>query len=414
MGDTVNYNAFPKGLDNIHGNVDVPKGALRGAVNVDILSSGRPRMRSGMAQAIADAGAHSVFAADDNTRMVYATGSTLKMVSPNLVATTILSNALLAKPLSFAELHGEIYFSNEDINGKVNALNTYEPWGVVPPSLPPTLTTTAGDHFIQVTCAFVLASGEVSGAPIAAQATCTDTPTVRVSNIPVSSDSRVLYTRIYVTDVDGKEFFQQVDVPNGITTTTISGALCLGEELLTQFMQPPPCGQLIEFNNGRFFVASGPVLYPTQPLRYGLYLPDEDYYPYPERITLVRGVQNGLFVSAEQTYFEQGICTPDHVHKPVLPYRAIEGASAKINVDSTKDVLWLSERGFVRGSAGGAVKNLTEGQLAVETGIPRACLGIHERQGHKAAIAIVTGGKTSPLVHKDYIEAEAERVSEVE
>lgn len=412
MGDTVNYRGFSKGLDNIHSNVDVATGALRGAVNVDILKSGRPRMRQGIAQAVADAGAHSIFASGD--RMLWATASALKMATPNLAVTTLLSDARFAKPLSFVALHGEIYLSNEDINGKVNLLGAYEPWGIVPPAAAPTLTANlTGDHYVQVTCAFVAASGEVSGAPRASVVACTDTPTVKLTNIPVSSDSRVIYTRIYVTDVDGSAFFQQVDVPAGVTTWTISGHLCLGEQLLTQFMQPPPCGQALEYHNGRIYIAAGSNVVRTQPLRYGCYDPNEDFLMYPERVTLLRAVEDGMYVSSDQTHFEQGIGTPEYVHKPVLPYRAIEGASVKIKVQSSEDVLWLSERGFVRGSAGGQVRNLTEAQLAIERGISRAALGIHEREGHKAAIAIIQGGRPNPLVHDDYIEAEAERVSEI-
>jgi hypothetical protein len=410
MADKVNYRGFPKGMDNRRANYDVPKGALRDGFNVDVLSSGSVRRRRGIAQAIASAGAHSLFA-EDNVRMVWATPTTLKLATPNLSVSTILTDSRLASPLSYVALHGEIYFSNEAINGKINALNVYEPWGITPPAIAPALAATSGTRFVQVTCAFVTASGEISGAPLGAVVSCGDAPVIQASAIPQSSDSRVVATRLYVTEIDGTMFFHHADVPAGTTSFTIRNELARGDKLVTQFMQPPPPGQLIRRFGGRIYIAAGSNMFKTQPLRYGLYDPEEDFLMEPERIRLLTSVEDGMFVSSDGTYFLTGLGTTDMQRRQVFPYRAIEGAS--YDFPESGDVMWLSERGFVRGSDGGAAKNLTEDRVAM-TQYTRGAMGLVEYDGHKAMIAITQGGTASRLVAKDFVESQQVLASEAE
>ena len=395
------YSGWPKGMDNRRANHDVPLDTLRDGLNVDVLTSGKVRLRSGITQAVADTGAHSVFS--DGTRLVWATPTTLKTADGNFVKSTLLTDTRLAKPLSYVALHGEIYFSNEDINGKINAAGEYEPWGIVGPTTAPVCSAVAGVRRYQVTCTFVTASGEESGAPLGAEVLCSDIPSIQLTSIPQSSDSRVVATRIYVTNIDGTDFYAQLDIPTGITAWTLTGFFANGARLRTQFMAPPPPGQLLEYLNGVLYVASGSAIYHTDPLRYVLCAP-EGFFMEPKRVTLLKAVDDGVYVSSDQTYFLAAPGTKDVVRKPVLPYRAVEGAAVSMTDDG--NVMWLSERGFVLGGNGGEVKNLTEGQLAMPS-YERGCLGIVERDGHTAAVAVMQGeGTASPLVSEDYEEPE--------
>jgi hypothetical protein len=418
--EPVRYDGFPLGMNNRRSDFDLQQGEdgapLRNAVNVDILASGRVRRRRGLTQRVADANAHSIFS--DGVRMVWATPTALKLVGPNLVPTTLLTSVLLATPISYVPLHGEIYFSNERINGKITAANEYTPWGITPPSSAPTLAATAGDRFVQVTCTFVIgrpdaptSPGEESGAPLGVVVSCTDTPSIRVTNIPQSSDSRVRWTRIYVTALNGTVFYSEVDVPAGVTAVTLNGKFGLGQRLETQFMQPPPPGQLLTYSAGRLHIASGNNVFSTRPLRYGLYDPEEDFLMYPERVTLLKGVEDGVYLSVERTYFVPGVGTPGVKPVEVFDYRAIEGAAC--DVAGSSDVMWLSERGLIRAANGGAAKNLTEEQIAIET-VSRACLGPLEYNGHKAVLAIAEEGKVSSFASTDFVAAEAARLANLE
>lgn len=369
---------------------------LRDAVNVDVLTSGKLRRRTGIKQIVADAGAHSVFVAAGS--LVWATANALKIKTGNDI-TTLLTSPKLAAPLSYVEVNGRTYFSNEQINGIITEDGEYEPWGIEPPSTAPTLDASAGKHHYQVTCTFVTASGEESGAPLAAQVLCGDVPSIRVSNIPQSSDTRVVATRLYATNIDDGNFQKVMDVPAGITIATLTGYFASGAMLKTQFMQPPPPGQLLEYNNGVIYIASGNNVYRTQPLRYNMYDPMEDFYMYPARVTLLKSVPDGMYISSDQVYFVSGMGTDAVQQLQLLTGRAIEGAATRL--PDGEEIVFVTDRGFVKGAAGGQVVNLTEDKMALDF-YPRGALGYTERDGHKALLAVFADGQENPAVSDDF------------
>jgi hypothetical protein len=336
-------------------------------------------------------------------------------------------------------VNGEIYLSNESINGKINVLGQYVPWGIVPPLVAPVcssadsvpretyapaiLPTLKGrntqklNRHYQVTCTFVLASGEESGAPLAVKVIGADTGYISVGSIPQSSDSRVVATRIYVADIDSDVFYAHIDVPNGVTSTYLAGPYGKGKELKTQFMVNPPCGQLVDYARGRIYIAVGNIVYFTEPIQYGLVNARFGFYMFPEHVTLLKGTNTGLYVSSDITYYVDGDPKPlkdggsiPTTLKPVLPYKAIEGAACNL-VDS-QDVMWLSERGVVLGKDGGDVKNLTEDRIAMESSA-RGCMSIVEMNGMKNVLTIMRTAKDSPFIAKDYIEAEQDRIADL-
>lgn len=402
------YSGWAKGMDNRRADFDLPVDVLRDAVNVDVHSSGQVKMRRGIVQVIPDANAHSVYS--DGKRLVWATPNTLKMADANMDKITLLTDSRLANPLSYTLVNGEIYFSNEQINGKINALGAYEKWGIVPPSTQPTLSAVTGPYLFQVVVAFVTLSGEESGSGLPVQVMTTDPATIIVSNIPQSSDSRVVATRIYVTGPDGDVYFRNQDVPTGITNEILYGPFDNGMFLKNQFNANPPPGQLIEKHKGWIFIAIGNLLIHTDALRYGIYEDTASFFMFPERLTLLKAVPDGVYVSADKTYFLPNAGTEDVQQIPVLPYRAIEGAAC--HLPNSEDVAWMSERGLVRGSAGGQVVNLTEGQIAVDK-FTRGCLGYAKNNGHQALVSIMTGATPNPMVSPDFVALDAIRKAEI-
>lgn len=408
---------WERGMDNRLSSIDIPSDILRNAVNVDVLTSGKVRRRRGIVQRAASAGAHSMFS--DNVRMLWATANELKLMNLNFVQSTLLTDVRLASRLSMVTVNNETYFVNESITGKVKADNTHEAWGVTGPTQAPTcvsLDTAPLNIQYQVTCTFVLASGEESGAPIGRKVVGGADGVISLTNIPVSSDSRVSRVCIYVSDMDGTVFYKYVDLPNGTTTFLIRGPYGTGKKLMTQFMEPMPPGQLVEYYNGRLYVAVGNVVVFTDALRYGLYRPDFNFYMFPERVTLLKAVDDGLYISSDITYFLGG--DPKVAAKPsaasvdlmpVLPYKAIEGAACDLSY--AHDVMWLSERGFVRGGAGGKVTNLTEDHIAMDAAT-RGCIGMMETNGLKSVVAIMRESTTNPIASNDYVEVENERIED--
>lgn len=402
----VEYKGWPAGVNNVAPDVDLPTDqygrviALRDGVNVDVLTSGDVRRRAGIRQVIADANAHSVYATE--TLMIWATPTALRVADVNFVVKASLSTPKLAKPISYVTVNGRTYFSNEDVNGIINADGTYEPWGIVPPKTAPTLSGAAGNRKYQVTCTFVTNTGEESGAPLGSTISCGDTPSIVVSNIPQSSDPRVVATRLYVTNIDGTIFYHASDVPAGITSTALNGFFAYGAVLRTQFMVPPPPGQLLEYSNGVIYIASGQTVYHTAPLRYGAYKPDDNFYMYPERVTLVKSVPDGIYIGADRIYFLTGAATGDVAQTQVALSRAVEGAHC--DLPDTEDVMFVTNRGFTRGSSGGQVTNLTEKNIALNV-YARGALGYSEFDGHRTVIGLFGESKPNPAVAKDFLKS---------
>lgn len=402
MAEQIQYSAW-EGIDTRRPDFDIPKTLFRNATNVDILSTGRVRRRRGITQVIADPNAHSVFS--DGVRLIYATPTTLKLVQSNFAAATLLSDARLNKPLSYVEVNGDVYFSNEKINGKINAAGAYEPWGIVPPPYAPIITKKgATTETVQVTCTFVTATGEESGAPLAVALPVGEN--VLVSGIPQSTDSRVTTVRIYATELNGRDLFQAADVPAGVTSVTINSPFAKGALLETQFMQPPPPGQLLEYLQGRIFIASGSNVYFTEPLRYGCYDPEANFYMAQQRVTLLRAVNDGLYIGADTTVFVTQAGTEEALRTPVVPYSAVEGAA--MTLPDGVSVMWLSDRGFIVGGNGGQIKPVTEATIAMPM-YAFGCMGLIENDGHKHAVTILAPPKPSAYVSKDFIVADATR-----
>jgi hypothetical protein len=418
----VTYKGFPKGVDNRSSDFGVTDEFLRDAVNVDILNSGNVRRRRGISQKIASSGAHSVFS--DDTRMVWATANKLYVAGADLAPMLLLTDPNLGlQPLSYAAVNGDIYFSNEYTNGKIMASGAaFEPWGIIPPQWGPvctgsTVAAGAKARQYQVTCTFVTASGEESGAPLGTTVLCGDTPRIACSFIPQSLDVRVVATRLYVTNVDDTIFSHAMDVQKGTTSAVLNGYFANGAALKTQFNSNPPFGQLLEYHNGSIYIAQGNILWWTEPLRYSIYDNTANFLMFPERITMVKGVgdqgpreHQGLFISADQTYFIPFVGTGEVKAWPKLPYKAIEGAAMRL--PNRPDVMWFSDRGFVRGKAGGEAGNLTEGQIAVDK-YAHGALGYTEINGHKSAMAIMQTAIIPSFANPDVAVAEATRITEI-
>jgi hypothetical protein len=418
---------WARGMDNRRSNSDIPADMVRMAVNVDALLSGRMRRRRGISQVVADANAHSVFGGEN--RLYWATPTTLKSCDINFDnPITHLTSPLLANPISFFEHQGAVYFSNEQINGKIVG-TTYQPWGIVPPSVAPvssgitsTITDPMSPFFPSITparqkqiarnyaltCTFVIKQNgieiEESGAPAGLLGISDDSGYLSF-NVPQPTDARVTHTRIYVADMNGTAYFQALEVPVGQTTATLNHPYTLGKQLTTQFLMNPPPGQFIVYRHGRFFIAAGNILYFTEPLRYGGVHAVHGFFMYPERITMLIAVDDGIYLSSDQTYFlsgtpEKGKITQDHV----FPYRAIEGAAT--NFPDSNDAVWRSERGIVIGHSGGKAENVTESQIALDT-VQRATIGFIETNGARRIVTIAKDSSPSPLQNKDYTDAEA-------
>lgn len=410
---SVTLGRWPLGEVNTSSDVSVPNDGLRLAVNVNLSADGVPSRRKGIRQLIAMAGAHSLYT--DGARMYWGGPAGLYMADSTGKPTLLDVSTAYAAPLAFVTVNGDTYVTNDAIGTKITAAGVAEPWGIVPPAaapVPVAAPLVGGELGIrmQVTCTFVTATGEESGAPLAAEVIVGSNPSFQIIGIPQSADPRVVATRIYATNVDGQDFYRVADAPNGTLTMAVSGFGGAGMALTTQFNGPPPTGHILEYYAGRILIASGSVLHYTEALRYSLYDNVHNFIQFPARITMVKAVPDGVFVSADRVYFLPALGTDDVSQRVVSLHKAIEGAAC--NDLGTSDVFWFSERGLMRGSSGGKVEEVTGGRLAMPY-YPQGRATMVLSAGSPQVVGVFDYGVPSARTHADFLAEEARRANTV-
>jgi hypothetical protein len=141
----------------------------------------------------------------------------------------------------------------------------------------------------------------------------------------------------------------------------------------TNYKLPLPAGQRIEYYRGRLYVAKGNVIYIADALcdhydiRTGFRVFEND-------ITMLRAVDNGIYVSDGNTWFLQG-AEPDEFQRTkvsdsdAIPYTdsIISGLYVGSGIAGNM-AIWTSTYGICIGDNTGVVKNLTSDRYYMSSG----------------------------------------------
>lgn len=411
MDKGVVVKGWKRGMDNIHDAAElaydqqgeVTLDALRDAVNVDILDTGMIRRRKGRTKLISG-NCHSVWSEDGILLMVK--DNNLVLVKPDYSTTTIKAG-IGPRVVQYAQVNGEVYYSNGVVSGKVvNGVNVE--WGVEIPKTAPTPSSVSGSLFpgrYQVACTYINIYGEEGGGSAARSINISDGSGISIST-PAASSVETMKCRVYMTSQNGEVFYLVGETTPG-STITISSAPEYTIPMSTQFMTKMLPGDLIEYYRGRMYSAVGNILWYSQPYTYGLLNPLSNYIVYPSEITILKAVRDGMYLAADKTYFLSGSGGADFDQMDIFDEGAAKYSAS--NIPNAKDILWYSKRGIMLGSEGGQIVNLQDGRVRpdpVETGVT-----LYREQD---SITQVLGvGKDAPyrsaLAAADYWDAEIER-----
>lgn len=188
--------------------------------------------------------------------------------------------------------------------------------------------------------------------------------------LSVDKDARMSYvevgSRVYFTNgyekgyIEDRTFhpWEYVDYPGPVTTKTFVG---------------PPLGHLLEVYNGFMFIAQENALWHSRAFKYHAFHLHGDHNLFPHKITMVRAVKDGLYVSTEyDTYYLNGLHPKEFFQVKVADYPAILGTDVlvdgrKIRSGEIKDnvVIWTSTKGICIGGSEGYFENLTERKLVL-------------------------------------------------
>lgn len=386
---------WPKGVDNIHADFELPQDALRDAVNVDIFDSGKLRRRRGSTLKTALTGGHSFWSDPRLSEAYYVAGTTLYSYSPQLTSAAVVTGLMAGRAVAYAYVNGEVFWSNGVVSGRIqNGVNV--PWGVETPSGNAALSATTGglpSGTYQVVTTFKNAAGEESGAQNAQSITLAAVGGILMSNLPRAVSAAVTHQCVYLTPQNGDVLFKIAQLPIAQTSYTISSQGSPTVALRTQDLAAMPAGDIIAELNGIIYVASGPFIYHSEPLRYGLYNPAKNYYAFPADVDVMLATPSGLHVCADRSYFIQSPGTSEVAQVLTLPYGAVKGTG--VYLPNNTGVSWFSPRGQIV-AEGAQVTNITEKQHV--PGIMSSGVSfVREQQGLKQIITVTHQNELSPL-----------------
>jgi hypothetical protein len=178
--------------------------------------------------------------------------------------------------------------------------------------------------------------------------------------------------------LDGKTYYAN-GFENGVNHDGVSWAWVgedyVGPETIHHIELRPPTGHLLEVMSGRMLIAQGDVMWFSMPFAPSHFRPSRDYVPFERRITMMRALPDGLWVSDETgIYWFSGHDPEQWVRARKANYPAIIGTSVLVDGAKLGDgsiiemcVLFTTVRGICVGGPQGFFRNLTEKRLLYPT-----------------------------------------------
>ncbi|NIR25630.1 MAG: hypothetical protein GWO10_09785 [candidate division Zixibacteria bacterium] len=321
-------------------------------------------------------------------------------------ATEELCSGITGNRIAWAEFNGEVFFSDGIVNRKI-VNNVVVPWGVQVPQAAPLLSGSSvlGAGQVMACYSYLLDDGSESGtSPVAISSYGRV-----VSNIKRSDDPRVAAVKVYLTGPDNSTFYHAATILNGTPSVEVTVDYRNGEEAVTRGKVPPPPGSLITSHSGSMFIASGNVVYFTDPYSLDLVSigetisdnPVVNIWQFVGEITLMESVTDGMYVgSSDGTYWLSG--TDPYNMQPVPVEESVPeiGAVRRLQEDS---VIWKSDAGFIRGGTGGKVERMNFDNVSMDNSIEGVtALGSMDLNGTQAVIGVPQRPEPGKLRNKEW------------
>ena len=400
------------GVNNVASDYELPQGSLRDAVNVDITLAGSARRRKGRTSRYSTGEVRSLWS--DGTTLYGITSSGLvyftRAVSGTLTPTTIRSGIPISRPLAYLDYRSpldrnRVYYSNGLVTGMI-VNRVHYPWGVERPSGQPACAAAASGGLnagtYQVAVTFLSLFGEESGTGESARVDVSTGGGITLSAIPQPAEASVTHVRVYCSDANGLIPYLYAVLPVGTTSGVIARTLSPGRALETQFMRPPPSGDVLELHDGRIYIGSTSVLYWTEALRPGAFRHTNSVV-FGAPITLLASIDAGLIVAADHTYLMPG--GDPRAMRPIerLPYGALKGSLVR---DARREKLyWFSTKGLCEATYDGQIRNLSDGRIVFRGGAAATVL-LREQNGIRQVLGSIKGGDPDSLIHEEFTQAE--------
>lgn len=141
-----------------------------------------------------------------------------------------------------------------------------------------------------------------------------------------------------------------------------------------EFRYAPLPGQIIEYYNGRLYIARNETIWYSDVNYFGEVDRRFNFHRFENEITMMKAVDDGLWIcvgdiNRQSTYFISGAVREDMSLRRFAGYGCIEGSDVKVK-DGQKVgeglsgtvIMWASDSGICIGANGGRFINITDGK----------------------------------------------------
>jgi hypothetical protein len=411
MPDYPKFEGWPDGENNILPGHELPLTTLRRSVNYDITDTGDLVTRRGRTKIYSGTPAPRTLYSNGKRVLFVEGGSLWELTEINGVWTRMLVRLNIGNhPMAYVSVNGDIYWSNGIHTGIMEADGSDRPWGITPPANQPTVLSGAAGGSLaagryQVAITFLSALGDESGTPLAAEVDVSAGGSIEIRDIPTPLDGSSI--NIYASSPGGEGLYKVANVLPGTPIFRIAAVSnAQGRRLSTQFRMKPPAGSLLEYYNGRIYIAQGNIVWITDPLRYGLVNAVSGFIMYSEDVTIMKAVDDGMYICADATYWVSGFDTDEFQQVGLLPYGGVLGTG--INIPKSDNVAWFSKYGIVVAGLNAQLTNIQEDKSAIGE-FENGAMIYREQGGLRQIIATLGTGTQSSYLAPDYVTLENAR-----
>jgi hypothetical protein len=401
--DTAQLGPWPKGMNNRAAEHALGNDELRLAYNVDIDSQGNVFRRAGRTPILEQPGCHSAFGYGNHFLFVQ-NGTLYRGLPP---AHAALRTGLSSLPMAYVEVNDVIHYSNGEITGRVLPSGQARPWGLPTPNPQPVVAAagagglSAGRY--QVATTWVDDTGEESGAEVSQSVDVLEGGGIALTGLPAApSGFFITHRNVYASKTNDDQLYLVATIPAATSSYTVTAGQ-RGRALQTQLMLPFPPSTLLAYYNGVIYGAKDDVLWHSRALRYGLHNPRSDFIPFAKDVDVVLAVEDGLFVCADRTYWLGGKGPQEFSATAKLKFGAVRGTG--VDIENSDKVAWFSKNGWMVGSAGGRIDQVTDTQVAPASYNSGVAL-FREERGIRQLVSALRAPTDNAFVATDYAEAE--------
>jgi len=380
--------ALTIGLDVVSSETALPKGAVRQAHNIVIQNNGDFQRRPGHEGVIIPLpGAHSLWQSPAQTRVLVAAEDTLYEVDLANEAVAVAFVGLpFEAPVEYTDVGPDIYFTAGGVMRKIDPYGTVRRPGIINllgerPTLTPTVgALPAGRYGVAYTLINDL--GEESGASSIGWIDLT-LGGILITGIPTAPN--VARMNIYMTQRNGDRLYRQANLAYAASASILDDGLNNDIACDRMFLQPMPGGDSVRLFNGRLYTVSGPWVYCSRPLDYGVSHTVSDWMTFKRTVTMFEPVAGGIWVGLhDKTLFLRGNAPGDFQlidaaggHGALST--GIEVPADYFNPDMVPDratpvVCWDTDKGMAIGRADGTLVYPQSGRVMMSAGPGRPAI----------------------------------------